>query len=142
MPAPLGHIPVHIREGVAILMHTRSGYTIAETLRSPYTLVVFQAANGYAFGHTYFDDGESVPPTPHRNVQFFVGTGLIRVESSGSFEVKPKLVSLTVLGTNRPTMVKVRGKEVLDWNYDDALQKLVVSRLNIDLNVPEIVEWQ
>ena len=78
--APLGTIPVHIREGAAILMHPNPQYTIEETLTTPYGLLISQATDGYAFGHAYIDDGESIQPTPHRNVEFHVSTGRIQIE--------------------------------------------------------------
>lgn len=123
-------------------MHAQPGYTTAETLTSPYTLLVFQAADGYAFGHTYLDDGESLPPTPHTNVQFFVEDGSIKVKSSGSFDVRPKLESITVLGTAKPSAVMVQGRREKNWSYVDGLQKLEIRGLNVDLNAPTTIEWK
>ncbi|KIP03529.1 glycoside hydrolase family 31 protein [Phlebiopsis gigantea 11061_1 CR5-6] len=141
LSAPLGHIPVHVREGAAILMHARPGYTTAETRTSPFRLLVFATADGYASGHAYFDDGESLPPTAHRDVLFFVSEGKMVVESSGSFDVEPRLESLVVLGVKRPSTVMVQGGRADGWSYTDGLQKLVLSDLNVDLNGRATIEW-
>ena len=139
LAAPLGHIPVHIRDGAALLLHSAPAYTIAETRQSPYELLISLPADGVAFGTAYFDDGESLPPTPHRDVRFDVSKGRIVFSSSGAFAVGPKLESVTVLGTQKPKSVAVGGKAVRSWEYFSAQQKLVVSGLNIDLNAPETV---
>lgn len=141
LDAPLGHLPVHIREGAAILTYSRPGYTIAETMRSPTTLVVFQAHDGYAFGHAYFDDGESMPPTPHRDVWFRASAGRIDIESQGDFEGVPRLESVTVLNAPEPVRVRVDGREVHDWEYLPTLQKLVIHGLDIDLKDRTVIEW-
>ena len=39
LDAPLGHIPVHMREGAALLLHSRPAYTIAETRDGAYALL-------------------------------------------------------------------------------------------------------
>ncbi|EKM60294.1 uncharacterized protein PHACADRAFT_189434 [Phanerochaete carnosa HHB-10118-sp] len=85
---------VHIRDGPTLLPHTTPGYTITETLQSSYMLLIVQAADGYALGTACFDDGESIPPTPHRDAQFHVETGQVRIESSGTFGVGPKLLKM------------------------------------------------
>ena len=143
LSAPLGHIPVHIRDGSAILLHSTPGYTIAETLQSPYSLLVSQAADGYAFGTAYFDDGESIPPTPNCNAQFHVSKGSLKIESSGTFTVGPKLETVTILGTEKPTKVEVGGQSVNGWEFFEAQQKLVLSGLDVDLNSPATtITWQ
>ena len=139
--APLGHINVHIRDGAAILLHSRPGYTTTETRTSPYTLLVSQAADGSAFGSAYFDDGESIPPTPHRDVMFHATNGSLKISGSGTFSVQQKLESVTVLGTEKPTGVSMNGKTVESWEYLEAQQKVVISGLTVDLNVASTIVW-
>ncbi|EKM60281.1 glycoside hydrolase family 31 protein [Phanerochaete carnosa HHB-10118-sp] len=143
LAAPLGHIPVHVRDGSVLLLHATPGYTIAETQQSPYTLLVAQAADGYAFGTAYFDDGESIPPTPHRDAQFHVAKGQVSITSTGTYEVGQKLESVTVLGTDKPVNVTVNGEAVQSWQYLAVQQELVVSGLAVDLNAPATtISWQ
>ena len=141
LDAPLGHINVHIRDGSAILLHERPAYTIAETRQSPYALLVSLAAEGYAFGDAYIDDGESVPPTPSRTVQFHARSGSITITGHGSFDVEQKLGTITLLGARKPQNVIVDGRVVHSWRYTDATQELVISDLSIDLNDTIDVVW-
>ena len=50
---------MHIRDGSALLLHAAPAYTIHDTRAGPYSLLVSQAADGYAFGTAYLDDGET-----------------------------------------------------------------------------------
>ena len=144
MSAPLGHIPVHIRDGSAILLHSNPGYTITETLASPYSLLVSQASDGYAFGSVYLDDGESLPPTPSRTIKFSVSAGELRIESSGTYEVNPKLESVTILGAAEPSEVSVgdKGLSAQSWKYDGSKMELTVNGLSVDLNDATVIQWK
>jgi alpha-glucosidase len=141
LDAPLGHINVHIRDGSAILLHSQPGYTIHDTLSSPYTLLISQSADGAAFGTVYFDDGESIHPTPSTTAQFHVHQGVLTIQASGSYRVGPKLTDVIVLGTQKPTEVALNGKIVRTWEYSEPLQKLVISGLAIDLNGLDSLSW-
>ena len=142
LSAPLGHINVHIRDGSAILLHSQPAYTIAETRQGPYSLLVSQAADGYAFGTAYIDDGETIPPTPSRTLQFHVTSGAIAISGSGSFKVNETLEIITVLGTRRPSVVTVNGRQAHDWTYTEAQKKLVVSGLSLDLTHFSKIIWR
>ncbi|KIP03540.1 glycoside hydrolase family 31 protein [Phlebiopsis gigantea 11061_1 CR5-6] len=93
-------------------------------------------------GSAYLDDGESAPPTPHRAVSFAVAGGVLRIASSGTFRVAQRLETVTVLGAARPSTVRVGGKTVSSWEYEPALEKLVISGLSIALDVPAEVQWK
>jgi alpha-glucosidase len=122
------------------LLHSRPAYTVAETREGPYSLLVSQAADGYAFGTAYIDDGESLPPTPSRTVRFHGSHGSLSISSTGSFHVKQQLETITILGTMKPSNVVVGGKPA-KFEYMEAQQKLVVSDLNVDLNSALSVSW-
>lgn len=141
LPAPLGYIPVHIRDGSAILMHSQAGYTITETRANPYSLLVAQAADGYAFGDAYIDDGESLPPTPSRRVKFLSSRGTIKITSEGNFNIAQKLDTINVLGAGQPKQVIVNGQAVTNVSYAAAQQKLVILGLDVDLNSEVTVTW-
>ncbi|KAH9911573.1 glycosyl hydrolases family 31-domain-containing protein [Epithele typhae] len=143
LPAPLGHIPVHVRDGAALLLHAAPAYTIAETRAGPYELLVAQAADGYAFGTAYVDDGESVPPTPNSTLVVRAQTGRVTVEREGTFRIEQKLEKVTVLGAARaaPGTVRVNGVKVGNWTFDAGVERLVVGGLGIDLNERVVVEW-
>ncbi|KAI9066533.1 glycoside hydrolase family 31 protein [Trametes sanguinea] len=143
LSAPLGHINVHIRDGSALLLHAQPVYTTTETRAGPYSLLVSQAADGYAFGTAYIDDGETVPPTPNTTLEFKARKGGLSISSRGNFDVKQKLETVTVLGaaTAKPREVKVNGKKVESWEFDEGLERLVVKDLNIDLNESTSLTW-
>lgn len=143
LSAPLGHIPVHIRDGAAILLHAAPGYTTAETRLSPFALLVSLTKDGHASGSAYLDDGESVPPTPSRTVTFAVGAGVLHITSSGTYTAVPALERVTVLGAPRPSVVAVAGAELApeSWTYDAAKMELVVSGLRVNVNEDATMEW-
>ncbi|KAL6305606.1 glycosyl hydrolases family 31-domain-containing protein [Sparassis latifolia] len=142
LSAPLGHINVHVRDGAAILLHPQPAYTIAETRASPYGLVVSQAADGYAFGTAYIDDGESLPPTANTTLTFRASSGRLDVASTGSFDVEQKLESLTVLGVQtRVSEVRVQGNLASTWTFIPEVEELVVKELALDLNSAASITW-
>ncbi|KAJ3552717.1 hypothetical protein NM688_g4009 [Phlebia brevispora] len=141
LAAPLSHINVHIRDGSVILLHEQPGYTIAETRQSPYSLLVSQAADGYAFGDAYVDDGESQPPTPSRRLTFHAAKGRLTGTGEGQFHIAQALHTVTILGTTEPRTVAVNGEPVNDWQYTDATAELVISSLSLDLNLHWSIVW-
>ncbi|KAH9885439.1 glycosyl hydrolases family 31-domain-containing protein [Cubamyces lactineus] len=143
LAAPLGHINVHIRDGSALLLHAQPGYTTTETRANPYSLLVSQAADGYAFGTAYVDDGESVPPTPHTTLTFKARKGTLAIAAVGNFKVAQKLETVTVLGvgSKKPSEVKVNGKKADNWEFDEGVERLIVKQLGIDLNKGSTLTW-
>ena len=142
LEAPLSHINVHIRDGSAILLHSQPGYTITETQASPYTLLISLSTDGYASGNAYFDDGETIPPTPNRTAEFHVKSGSLRISSVGTFHVGPKLENVTVLGAQKPSKgVTANGKAVKQWKYTQQ-KELLISELEVDLNSDVTIEWE
>ena len=59
-PAPLGHIPLHLRSGKAIVRHTESKYTLTETKQCPLEVMVSLDREGNAEGQFVMDDGMSL----------------------------------------------------------------------------------
>ncbi|KAI8981316.1 glycosyl hydrolases family 31-domain-containing protein [Trametes punicea] len=141
--APLGHINVHIRDGSALLLHAQPAYTTAETRAGPYSLLVSQAADGYAFGTAYVDDGESVPPTPNTTLTFKARKGEVTIATKGDFAVTQKLETITVLGAGsaKPHVVKLNGKGVENWEFDEGLERLIVKEISVDLNKSTTLSW-
>lgn len=138
----MGHVPVHIRDGSVLLLHAEPAYTTYETRQGPFSLLVSQAADGYAMGSAYLDDGESVPPTPSTTVDFVASEGGLEIKSKGNYHVNQTVESVTVLGAKRPTKgVLVGGKTVTNWNYTDGLEELVISGLEVSLNEDSTVTW-
>ncbi|KAJ7080919.1 glycosyl hydrolases family 31-domain-containing protein [Mycena belliarum] len=143
LPAPLGHIPVHVRGGAALLLHSAPAYTIEETREGPFALLVSPAADGSAFGTSYLDDGVSNPPGPSTTVTVRASTGRVKIESTGKFRVAQKLEAVTVLGVaKKPAKVEVGGKKVKGVTFTDAEEKLVISGLAVDLNKGTTISWK
>ncbi|KAI0641236.1 glycosyl hydrolases family 31-domain-containing protein, partial [Trametes meyenii] len=145
LDAPLGHINVHIRDGAALLLYGEPAYTIEETRAGPFSLLVVQAADGYAFGTVYLDDGESVPPTPNTTLTITASKGTVTIRPRGDFYISQKLREITVLGAGRtaPGKVVVNGKAVRGWKFDKGVEKLVITSgvCGLDLNAPVRISW-
>ncbi|KII83953.1 glycoside hydrolase family 31 protein [Plicaturopsis crispa FD-325 SS-3] len=142
LSAPLGHINVHIRDGSVILTHSEPAYTIEETRQGPYSLLVSQTSDGHVFGTAYIDDGISSPPGPSKTLAFSVTAGQVKITAHGAFDVKQKLQVITVLGTKKPTVVKMGGESKDGWEYIEAQEKLVVKGINLDLNEDATIVWK
>ncbi|KAI0353239.1 hypothetical protein OH77DRAFT_1497460 [Trametes cingulata] len=144
LDAPVGHINVHIRDGSAFLLHDEPAYTIEETRQGPFALLVAQAADGYAFGTVYLDDGESVPPTANTTLTISARKGAITVRALGDFAVVPRLSKVTVLGAAKmsPRGVAINRQLVKGWHFDRDTERLVVSGLSLDLNTPIDIVWK
>jgi alpha-glucosidase len=159
LTAPLGHINVHgvcklfllcitltgisVRDGAAILLHAQPAYTTEETRNGPYSLLVSLTKDGDAFGTAYIDDGESYPLGPSKALIITVRTGSLQIQGQGDFYVRQKLENITVLGVGlKPNSVVIQGKGTFaGWQYFDGQQKLVLSRVDADLNVAVKVAW-
>lgn len=149
LSAPLGHIPVHIRSGAAILLHSQPGYTTNETLQSPYTLLVSLSSDGSAFGSAYIDDGITLPTenvsVSNRTISFAVTHGSLTITSQGDWQVAQNLDTLIVLGVDsEPCGVTVGGVNLASqFTYESQIQRLNASSLGIDLNAegPTVLAW-
>lgn len=142
LSAPLGHVPVHIRDGSVLLLHAEPAYTVYETRQGPLSLLVSQAADGYATGNAYLDDGESVPPTPSTTLNFVASEGRLEIQSHGNFHVNQSVESVTVLGAKKPTKaVTIGERKVTNWTYTDGLEELKILGLSLDLNEDSILSW-
>lgn len=145
----MGHIPVHIRSGAAILLHSQPGYTTNETLQSPYSLLVSLSSDGSAFGSAYIDDGITLPTgnitVSNRTLAFSVGDGRLSITSQGDWQVAQKLDILTVLGVQtQPIVVSIGGVNLTSgFTYDSGVQRLNVTEMGVDLNAegPTVVAW-
>lgn len=156
---PLGKIGLHVRSGTAITLYQEPGYTIASTRRSNLSLLVSLSpgTDGAARGKVYLDDGESLPPTPYREVKIFAEGGRhggkIRFLGEGTYVSKPKLHKVVVLvndahgeegADSGVTEVQVGGEIWKSWTWDGKLGKLVVESAGIDLNglTLDTISWR
>ena len=143
LDAPLGHIPVHIRGGSAILLFSTPAYTVEETRLGGYSLLVSLAADGTAFGTAYIDDGLSVPPTPHLDLTFSVEYGFLSIRAQGDYALAETLDTITILGASDAPLlsVTVNGQEHSGVSYEPDVQELVLSGLDLDLNHDATILW-
>jgi alpha-glucosidase len=142
LAAPLGHINVHVRDGAAILLHQTPAYTVEETRQGPFSLLVTQSMDGHAFGTTYLDDGVSDPPGPSTTVTVRSSKSTVMISAEGAFHITQKLAEVTILGVvHKPNEVFVGDKRKA-FNYAGPQQKLVISKLALDLNGHTTIEWK
>jgi alpha-glucosidase len=90
----------------------------------------------------YLDDGVSDPPGPSTTVTVHATKNTVKISSAGTFRVLQKLAEVTILGiTTKPAMISVSGKATT-FTYASAQQKVVVSKLSVDLNKCTTIEWK
>ncbi|KAJ7064072.1 glycosyl hydrolases family 31-domain-containing protein [Mycena amicta] len=143
--APLGHIPVHVRDGAAILLHHEPAYTVEETRQGPYALLVTLSGSNSkqsASGSAYVDDGVSDPPGPSRVLSFTAQSGSLRIASAGKYSIAQKLAQVTVLGVAKKPREVIVGGKVAKFSYAAKQQELVVSGLSVDLNKATTITWE
>ncbi|KAK0200087.1 glycosyl hydrolases family 31-domain-containing protein [Desarmillaria ectypa] len=87
---PLGHINVHVRDGVAILLHEEPAYTIEETRQGPYSPLVSLSSDSFASGSAYIDDGVTAPPTPNTTLAFSVSESRLVIAPIGNFNASQR----------------------------------------------------
>lgn len=149
LAAPLGHIPVLVRSGAALLLHSQPAYTTRASAAAPYSLLVSLGYDSSAYGTALIDDGETqLPddiPAPSRTLTFDVQDGQVAIASQGAFVIVQPLGVITVLGIDKgPRRVRVNGVVLpaSKWMYTPSVQRLVVSGLSIDLNERAVVVWE
>jgi alpha-glucosidase len=145
LSAPLGHINVHLRDGSIILLHANPAYTITETRAGSFSLIVSLDANGSAAGSAFLDDGVSFPVVKSRTLTFTAAGGKLQIRSqTGEFDVEQRLESVILLGVEKsPKSVSVNGErqQAGDVQFEEGKQKVVLTRLSVDLNKNVLVEW-
>ncbi|KAH9974514.1 glycosyl hydrolases family 31-domain-containing protein [Russula compacta] len=154
LDAPLGHIPVLIRSGAALLLHSQPGYTTRASAAAPYALLVSLSSDGRAYGTALIDDGEKLEPeaedahavasTQSRTLVFNALDKYLEIWGEGAFAVAQPLGAITILGVDRaPKRVRLDGVNVPSrkWVYDSAVQRLIVSGLSVDLNERSVFTW-
>jgi len=166
LDAPLGHIPVLIRSGAALLLHSQPGYTTHASAAAPYALLVSLSVDGYAYGTAHIDDGERQPPdaaeqhvdsedayahthaagsaAQSRIIVFSAHDTYLDIWGDGAFDVAQPLGVVTILGVDRaPRRLTFDGVDVPSrkWVYDSQVQRLVIFGLSVDLNERSAFAW-
>ena len=159
LEVPLGKIGLHIRSGTAIVLHQEPGYTIAATRRSDFSLLVSLSpgTSGVAHGKLYLDDGESFPPPAYLEVGILAEGGRrggkLRLSGEGTYVSQNKLQKVVVLindyygeqeAGSGITEVRAKGENWKMWSWDEKLGKLVVEKVEIDLNelTLDTISWR
>jgi alpha-glucosidase len=145
LDAPLGHIPVLIRAGAALLLHSQPGYTTRASAAFPYALLVSLGRECTAYGTALVDDGET-ETTQSRTLVFNAHDKTLKISTSREdlFDIVQPLGVITILGIDKaPKRVRMDGKVIptRKWVFDSAVQRLVISGLSIDLNGPCAISW-
>jgi alpha-glucosidase len=145
LDAPLGYIPVLVRSGAALLLHSQPGYTTRASAALPYALLVSLSRESNAYGTALVDDGET-ETTQSRTLVFNAHDKTLEISTSGEdlFKIVQPLGVLTILGIDKaPKRVRMDGTVIptRKWVFDSAVQRLVVSGLSIDLNGRCAISW-
>ncbi|CAK5271435.1 unnamed protein product [Mycena citricolor] len=148
LSAPLGHIPVHVRSGAVLLLHSTPAYTTLETRAHPYALLVSLDRHGGARGSAYVDDGDGQPDGV--DLAFRVAGGRLEMtRAAGGYVVAQPVDGITVLGVgHKPSRVWVGGEELpgTRWLYEnregaETLGVNLSGGREISLNRDVVIEW-
>ncbi|KAF8318461.1 glycoside hydrolase family 31 protein [Clavulina sp. PMI_390] len=144
IPAPLSHIPVHIRPGTVLVTYSKPGYTTYETTQSPYRLIISLDEKGQASGEVYYDDGESqwTGRAPGSTAIFSVSRGrLTSIVMEGQYSFASDVEEIVILGVAKePTRVMVENNPSVN-EYNPKTQSLSISSLSLNLNEPITISW-
>jgi alpha-glucosidase len=73
---------------------------------------------------------------------FTSNKGELWISSHGAYNVTQKLQTIVILGVAAcPQTVKLGGKTVDDWIYEDSSDKLMVN-VDVSLNRPAKLRWE
>ncbi|KAJ3284278.1 hypothetical protein HK104_010022 [Borealophlyctis nickersoniae] len=145
LPAPMGHVPIHLRGGRVYTTQT-PGYTTYESRQNPYTLTIALSPARTATGTLYIDDGESLNPGSQFTKIAFTATPT-SLTATGHFGYVPHntVQTIVVLGvTSAPRGgVRVNGQKVAGAKveFDAKVGKVTVSGVSVGLNKGWKVEW-
>jgi len=107
LPAPLGHINVHVRGG-SILPLQQPGNTTTTSRLNPWSILVALDQNGKAEGSLYLDDGYSLVQSATKMVELTYGDDVLRTKVSGSYHQPGALANITVTGiTRQPSAISM-----------------------------------
>lgn len=92
------------------------------------------------------DDGESLPPTPFRELEFAASEGKVEIKVTGEYQVQNKLAEITVLingasAAGNVSSVTVEEQEWKSFDWDAKKGELVIKGLSLDLNNATTVSW-
>jgi alpha-glucosidase len=124
------------------LLHSQPTYTIEQTRQGPFSLLVSLSADSQAFGTAFVDDGISNPPGSSTTLSITGSKGQLRIQAEGTFNIKQPLQDITILGVKRPTKVIFQDETAKNWIHVEAQDKLVVSKINGDLNSAISLKWE
>jgi alpha-glucosidase len=120
IPAPLGHIPLHVRGGYVLPMQ-EPGYTTTDSRKGAWAVTVALDGKGSAKGSLYLDDGFSLEPNATTIVTFSAGNGVLTADVDGNYTDTNPLANVTVWGlSQQPQSVKLNGQDLstdsIAWN--------------------------
>jgi alpha-glucosidase len=116
-------------------------------MQSDYSLLVHLTTSGTASGKAYMDDGETLPPTPYRDVYFEACYGKVLIWSEGDYEIYNKLTEVVILVNDwsgpwsKVSWVQVDGQDKKCWTWDCVKGELMLNLLSVDLNKGAEITW-
>ncbi|PVH95481.1 glycoside hydrolase family 31 protein [Periconia macrospinosa] len=97
LPAPLEHIPVHVRGG-AVIASQEPGNTTGETRRGKWGVVIVLNEEMEADGEIYLDDGVSLEQEKTKIIQFTFSNQTLTTSITGSYVDTNPLSNVTIAG--------------------------------------------
>ncbi|XP_076020739.1 lysosomal alpha-glucosidase [Genypterus blacodes] len=146
LPAPLGTINVHVREG-HIIPQQEPALTTTASRRNPFFLTVALSSGGWAWGDLFWDDGDSLDTFEtgnHCYIIFIAGQSQVvsdPVRLNGALDGLV-LGGLRVFGVpSPPHYVWANGEKVRDFTYRTDTKALTVTSLALPMSKVFTVQW-
>lgn len=146
LPAPLDTINVHVREG-HIIPRQEPALTTTASRRNPLFLTVALSAGGWARGHLFWDDGDSLDTFEMGNycyIIFIAGQSQVVSDPLRLNGALDGLVlgGLQVFGVPSPPLyVLANGDKVRDFTYRTDTKVLTVTSLALPMSEVFTVQW-
>jgi lysosomal alpha-glucosidase len=145
IPAPLDHIPVHIRGG-HIVPKQEPSMTTTDSRKNPFHLIVAAAGSLLADGSLYLDDGDSLDSISSKKftyIQYKLVPGkLTATFQNKGFDVSHlTLKSISVYGAQNVCQVKLNQQIIQNYKYDFKTRILNIVDLKIKMSDAFEITW-
>lgn len=145
LPAPIDHIPVHIRGGY-IVPRQAPALTTRDARKNPFNILVALNSALNAKGDLYLDDGESLDSVTAKKytlIEFEATSGkLTSRHIHQEYDVSSSFVDIVrIMGAQNVCNVFVNGKETRKFRYDPETQLLEIYEQELYLHNKFEITW-
>jgi hypothetical protein len=157
LQAPLDFIPIHVRGG-SIIPTQGPALTTVAARQNPFGLIVALNSSGFAEGHLYLDDGESLTPDISLSFSHIWFTSTVGATGGSitalppsaavyppiyvNYTSVPALTNITIFGVpSIPSQPTFAGATNVTFVYDSTIQKLTLTGFSLNITAPFNISW-